>query len=177
MTNTGGSSILGALAAAHDAVSRAGFAIAALLVAVIAASFCYEVLVRYFFDAPTAWSYDLGSYLLCATIFLTIPELTRRNAHVTINLLAERLSARQARLLGIGVGLLAAAACLIATWITGGETWRQFEQGVSTLSAVSIPKWWVSVFIPYGLASSALHFLRGLGRPPEQGLPIDGAAA
>jgi TRAP-type C4-dicarboxylate transport system permease small subunit len=48
-------------------------------------------------------------------------------------------------------------------WITGSETWRQYAQGVWTLSALPIPKWWVSILIPYGMLSSALHFLRQLG--------------
>ena len=47
----------------HDRLTKAGFALAAVLVAGIAASFCYEVVVRYFFDAPTAWTYDVGSLL------------------------------------------------------------------------------------------------------------------
>ena len=38
-----------------------------------------------------------------------------------------------------------------------------------TLSALPIPKWWVSILIPYGMLSSALHFLRQLGRRAAAG--------
>ena len=38
---------------------RIGFAGAAACVAVIAGSFWYEVISRYFFNAPTSWAYDL----------------------------------------------------------------------------------------------------------------------
>ena len=65
---------------------------------------------------------------------------------------------------------------MAATWITGTETWRQYAQGVWTLSALPIPKWWVSILIPYGMLSSALHFLRQLGTPAVgEALPIGGA--
>jgi TRAP-type C4-dicarboxylate transport system permease small subunit len=161
----------------HDRLTHAGFVLAALLVAAIAASFCYEVVSRYVFSAPTSWTNDLGSYLLCAVIFLTMPELTRRNAHVSVNLVPDRLPPEQAHRLRIGIGLLAAAACLAASWITGNETWRQYVQGVSTISSFSIPKWWVSILIPYGMLSSAIHFLRQLGRPPAEDLPVGGAGA
>ena len=70
-----------------------------------------------------------------------------------VNLLPERLSPERARSLAIGIGLLATTACLTAAWITGSETWRQYVQGVSTISALPIPKWWVSIFIPYGTDS------------------------
>jgi TRAP-type C4-dicarboxylate transport system permease small subunit len=158
----------------HDRVTRAGFALAAILVGLIAAAFCYEVVVRYFLGAPTAWTYDVGCYFLAAVIFLSVPEMTRRNAHIHVNLLSEHLSKGQARLLGVAIGLLAAGACLTATWITGSETWRQYDQDVSTISALPIPKWWVSVFIPYGMLSSALYFLRHLGAGRSQALPIGG---
>jgi len=159
----------------HDRLTTAGFALAAILVGLIAASFCYEVVVRYFFGAPTSWTYDVGCYFLAAVIFLSVPEMARRNAHIHVNLLPERLSPERARILAIAIGLLATAACLTAAWITGSETWRQYVQGVSTISALPIPKWWVSIFIPYGMLSAALHFLRHLGADAGQSLPIGGS--
>ena len=61
---------LRALAEFHDRLTVAGFGVAAALVGMIAAAFCYEVVARYFFGAPTAWTYDVGCYLLAAVIFL-----------------------------------------------------------------------------------------------------------
>jgi C4-dicarboxylate transporter DctQ subunit len=159
----------------HDRVTSAGFALATVLVGAIAAAFCYEVVARYFFSAPTAWTYDVGCYLLAAVIFLSVPEMTRRGAHIHVNLVFDYLSPNGVRLLRYLIGALAVAACLAATWITGTETWRQYAQGVWTLSALPIPKWWVSILIPYGMLSSALHFLRQLGRPPGETLIIGGA--
>jgi TRAP-type C4-dicarboxylate transport system permease small subunit len=160
------------LAVWHDRVTAVGFVAATMLVGVIAASFCYEVVARYFFAAPTSWSYAVGSYTLCAAIFLAIPELTRRNAHINVNLIFERLSVRSARRLTLFIGLLAAAACLLAAWITGNETLRQYAEDVSTITSFPIPKWWVSIFIPYGFLSSAIYFLRNLGRLPGDALAM-----
>jgi TRAP-type C4-dicarboxylate transport system permease small subunit len=161
----------------HDAVTKAGFAVATFFIGVIAASFVYEVVARYFFDAPTFWSYAVGEYVLCAAIFLSIPEQARRRAHINVSLLSERLPPDQARRLRLFVGALAAAACLLAAWITGTETWRQYLQDVTTLTSFPVPKWWVSIFIPYGFLSTAIHFLRLLGRDaPAQGVPIGAGA-
>ena len=164
------------LAEWHDALTKAGFGVATFFVGVIAASFVYEVVARYFFDAPTFWSYAIGEYTLCATIFLSIPELTRRGAHINVNLISHRLTPEQLRRLRLFVGVLAAAACFIAAWITGTETWRQYQQEVTTLTSFPIPKWWVSIFIPYGFLSAAIHFLRQLGdHAPVQSVPIGAA--
>jgi TRAP-type C4-dicarboxylate transport system permease small subunit len=164
------------LATVHDRVTTAGFALAAALVGAIAVSFCYEVVARYFFSAPTSWTYDVGCYLLAAVIFLSVPEMTRRGAHIQVNLIFERTSPRAAQAFRIVIGVLAAAACLVATWITGSETWRQYSQDVWTLSAVPIPKWWISILIPYGMLSSGLHFVRHLGSDTGDRLMIGGVS-
>jgi TRAP-type C4-dicarboxylate transport system permease small subunit len=161
----------------HDRLTKAGFAVATFFIGVIAASFVYEVVARYFFDAPTFWSYAVGEYVLCAAIFLSIPEQARRGAHISVSLLSERLSPGQARRLRLFVGALAVAACFIAAWITGSETLRQLEQDVTTLTSFPIPKWWVSIFIPYGFLMAGIHFLRQLGSDtPGQSVPIGAGA-
>ena len=60
----------------------------------------------------------------------------------------------------LAVTVIAALVCLMCAWITGAETWRQYVLGVETITAFPISKWWVSIFIPYGLLNSGIHFLR-----------------
>ena len=57
-----------------------------------------------------------------------------------------------------------AAACLLATWFTANATLDQFNLGIDTISTYPVPKWLVSVFIPYGMFSSGLYFIRDLAR-------------
>ncbi len=150
------------LADLHDAITSASFAGAAAVLGAIAFSFCYEVAARYAFDAPTSWANAFVSYLLCAAIFLAVPELTRRRAHVAINLLVDRLSPKSALQLNRVIRASGATACLLATWISGNATFDQFALGIDTISTYPIPKWWVSIFIPYGMLSSGIYFLRDL---------------
>jgi TRAP-type C4-dicarboxylate transport system permease small subunit len=157
------------LAGLHDAITRVSFAAAALVLAAIAISFCYEVAARYLVNAPTSWANAFVSYLLCAAIFLAVPELTRRRAHVAINLLVDRASPHTAHQLNRLIRLAGAGACLLATWISAEATFDQIKLGVDTISAYPIPKWCVSIFIPYGMLSSGLYFLRDLLRDEPGG--------
>jgi TRAP-type C4-dicarboxylate transport system permease small subunit len=140
--------------------------------AAIAFSFCYEVTARYFFSAPTSWANAFVSYLLCAAIFLAVPELTRRRAHVAINLLLDRASPQGARVLNRLVRAAGAAACLLAAWIGANETLNQIALGITTISTYPVPKWWVSIFIPYGMLSAGLYFLRDLMRDDIGAEPV-----
>jgi TRAP-type C4-dicarboxylate transport system permease small subunit len=154
--------LLPKLARLHDAVTSAGFTLAACVLGGIVIAFCYEVAARYFFAAPTSWANALVAYMLCAAIFLAVPELTRRRAHVSINLLLDRLQADHALMLSRIIRAAGAGACLMAAWFTGNATLDQFQMGIDTISAYPVPKWSVSIFIPYAMLSSGLYLLRDL---------------
>lgn len=159
------------LAAAHDMLSAVSFGVAMVLLSLIVFSFCFEVVARYAFSAPTEWAVPLVSYLLAASIFLAMPELTRRSAHVAINVLLEGTPPRVSFVLLQLTRILAAGACLLAAWISGVETMAQFANGISTNPPLAVPKWCVSIFLPLGMLSSSIYFLRQLvsGAPAADG--------
>src|SRR6516165_1547688 len=74
------------LASIQDKLSRTGFILAACILALISVAYCYEVISRYFFNAPTIWASPLVSYALCLTIFLALPDLARRGLQISIDL-------------------------------------------------------------------------------------------
>jgi len=154
----------------HDKITALAFAGGAASVALIAGAFWYEVVARYFFNAPTTWAYDVASYALCPMIFLSIPEMARRGAHVVVSYVADALPSGLRLPLAKAVLLVAVLVCAVCAWIAGMETWRQYVRGVETIAAYPISKWWVSIFIPYGLLNSGLYFLRQFaGESPSLG--------
>jgi len=159
-SSAGGPSFWGRVCALHDAITRLGFALAAVALAVIVGSYCIEVTGRYFLASPTSWADSLVSYLLCIIIFLVLPELTRQKSHIFISVLPDLMSVRGATRLMRGTRLLAVFACLVAAWFCADATITQYLREIDTLNEWPVPKWLVSVFIPYGLASSGLHYLR-----------------
>lgn len=166
--------IVRGLARVHDLLSRAGFVLAALVLAFISSAYCYEVISRYFFNAPTVWASPLVSYGLCMTIFLALPDLTRRAMHVSVDLHEGMLSPRLGALLLRATRLVSGIACLFGAWFTAAQTWSEFKADVLTNTYLPIPKWWLFILIPYGLLSGGVYFLRqAFGRseaPPESTL-------
>jgi TRAP-type C4-dicarboxylate transport system permease small subunit len=146
----------------HDGVTRASFAGAAASVAVIVLAFWYEVSSRYFLEAPTVWAYAIASYALSPMIFLAMPEMSRRGAHIAIGYLTDVLPQGYRLPLRRAICIATAAVCYVAAWIMAEETLRQYQQGIETISGLPIPKWWVSIFAPYAFLSSGLYFLRQL---------------
>jgi C4-dicarboxylate transporter, DctQ subunit len=156
------------LAVLHDGLSRAGFMLAACILGFISVAYCYEVVARYFFNAPTIWASPLVSYALCLTIFLAIPDLARRGLQISIDLHQAWASPAVIRGLLRVTNLVAGICCLAAAWITAKQAWSEYTLEVLTNTYVPIPKWWLFVFIPYGFLSGGLYFIRqACGEAPQ----------
>lgn len=149
----------------HDRLTIAGNFFAVALLFVISIVFCYEVAARYLFNAPTTWVGAAAAYALCAAIFLAAPDLTRRNEHVTITLLLEAMPAGVRAHFNFVLRLIAGSMCVFAAWFCGVETLAQYSNEIETILEWQIPKWIVSVFIPYGFLNAALYFFRHLVEP------------
>ncbi|KPQ05101.1 MAG: TRAP-type C4-dicarboxylate transport system, small permease component [Rhodobacteraceae bacterium HLUCCA12] len=144
----------------HDIVTLIGFYCAVFCLALITSIYVYEVGARYFFSAPTSWSSALVSYLLLYIVFLAMPELTRHRVHVFISIFLDTLPERQAVMLTRVLYTIAGIACLIGAYFSFGATSHQFLTGITTVNEWRVPKWLVSVAIPYGLFSTGLYYLR-----------------
>ncbi len=148
----------------HDMLTTAGAALSVFSVAAICFSYCYEVVSRYFFDAPTSWVAAVTVYLLLASVMLMAPYVTRHRGHVTITFVLERVGADRARILTAACIALSAAVCLLSVWFTGTETVRQYVSDTTMMDSLLLtPKWALSALIVYGFLGSALYFLRQVG--------------
>jgi TRAP-type mannitol/chloroaromatic compound transport system permease small subunit len=73
-----------------DGVSRACGAVAACLVILLIVLMMYDVVMRYAFDAPTLWGYDVNTFLMGASFVLSVAYALSCDAHVRVDLLHPR---------------------------------------------------------------------------------------
>lgn len=146
----------------HDGITDVGFHLSKLCLAIIVFSYCYEVVARYFFAAPTWWADEAVSYALCIGVFLMMPHVTRRGGHVAVTLVLETMPPRHARTLTWFIYLLGFLTCAAATWISLDENIRQVVKDVQLMRVKPLPKYWISSWITYGFLGSTLYFLRML---------------
>ncbi|WP_432470483.1 TRAP transporter small permease [Amphritea sp. HPY] len=152
----------------QDLITKVGFYGGVLGLCVITSSYVFEVVARYMFDSPTTWANDLVSYLLCISVFLALPEVTRSRGHIAVTILVDIAPKKMTVLLQTLINLFGFIACVITAWICADETYRQMIKGITTLANDPIPQWWISIFIAYGLLWSSLYFLRYMFSHSEQ---------
>lgn len=146
----------------HDKLTDLGFQLGKLCLGIILFSYTYEVVARYFFNAPTWWADEAVSYSLSIGCFLIMPYVTRDKGHVAVTFLLDMMSPAKAKPAYWVIYLLGFIVCAAGFWINLDENIRQIVRDVHLMKVKPIPKYYISVFITFGFGMSALHFLRML---------------
>ncbi|UTD56356.1 TRAP transporter small permease [Halomonas sp. MS1] len=142
-----------------NVLTRVCFFMASLALGLIVIVFCIEIVMRYFFAAPTSWATDTVTFLFCASLMLALPEVTREDGHIAVSILldfsSEKIS-NTMRLIIYGMTFLVVS---YVTYISAIEFFRLYQTGINTLGSFRIPKWCVFLFIPLGFILSALQIV------------------
>jgi len=129
--------------------------IAGMMLAVVA-----KVAMRYFFNSPIVWVIDITEYAMLFITFLGTAWLLKREGHVIMDLLLDRLNHKNRHIVIVITSVFAATTCFIITWygVVVGLDWysiNYFYQG-----ALDIPAFYLEAVIPTGMLLVAIQFLR-----------------
>ncbi len=119
-------------------VTAAGLLGGALLVCV-AGMITYEVLMRYFFNAPTTWAMEISIYFSLAGIFFSLAFVLKGKAHVRVDFVINRLSARTALTLEILTSILAIIYCGVMAWEGAKLVLNSYRLGEVSPTVLKVP--------------------------------------
>ena len=142
-----------------DAITKAFFFLASLALGLIVAIFSFEIIMRYFFAAPTSWATDTVTFLFCASLMLALPEVTRTDGNIAVSIILDFSAPSTANKIKLIIYAVSFAIVSYVTYITFVEFLRLFETGINTLGSFRISKWIVFSFIPLGLGLSVLQLI------------------
>lgn len=151
--------------------------IAAPLIGVVTIIVLYEVIVRYFFHAPTSWAQEMCEYLLCALVMFGTGYTLSHYGHTRVDILYSHMSERAQARVEILVGVMLIVGMLPIIWLGGRVAIEAFMVGDTSSSAAALPLGPAKATVPLGavflllqgLANAVdnLHFLI-TGRKPAQ---------
>lgn len=76
---------------------------------------CYEVVCRYFFNAPTIWAQETATYLYMWTMLAAASYTLQEGKHVAVDLVLEYASPRLRNLLAVVTGAIGSVFCAVVT--------------------------------------------------------------
>lgn len=141
------------LARGLERLERAGLFVAGVAFVAMMLVTVADVVLRYLFNSPLTWSFDLiTNYLMVAGFFLAVSATQARRQHVNVDILArqmpDRLRAAIMALAGVAVVILFALI-----WWTGAvQFWEAWRNGLVLDGTIPWPRWPTYLLIPLGLA-------------------------
>ncbi|MFC1980535.1 TRAP transporter small permease [Chloroflexota bacterium] len=138
------------------------FATALLIFMMLAVSM--EVVQRYFLNRPSVWVIEISEILLLYMTFLGAAWLQRREGHVRIDLVLNRLKPKIQILLGIITSIIGVVISCVLFWYGVRVTWDYFQRGLLTPTYLAFPYAPILVIIPIGGFMLLIQFLRSTMR-------------
>jgi len=119
--------------------------LAALLLGVLLAAMCWQVLTRYAFGAPSDWTEEASRYLYVYVVFLGTSAGISSRSHVSIAYFTDMLPALPRLVLSLVVDTLILAFLAVMVWWGTRATLRNLD---IPLSVTQVSYAWVYVVVP-----------------------------
>lgn len=140
-------------------------AIVATILAAISLIIVYSVIMRFIFNDPVQWQYELTLLSMSWMIFLGMPMTFRKEEHMSLTFVAERLAPKAwyiykliidiALIAFLLIGLKESTAVIQSTWATLYQT-------------IPVSKGWFYMAYPVGCFVSVVHLITLIvNRKPE----------
>lgn len=123
---------------------------------------CYELVLRYVFNAPTVWGLELTLYLCSTTYIMAGAYAARFDAHIKIDVFYSRWSPRTQGICDLFLAdVLFFIFCGLLVWHSADWLWEAVSQGLTSGTIWDPPIWPMRVVIFIG---SLFLLLSGIGK-------------
>ena len=130
-------------------------------VAVMAVLVFANVIARYAFNSPLAFSDEIASYLFILMSFMGTAIAARRHAHLGLSIVTDRLSPKGRQYMGVVMYGISAFFCLLVVIFGIPMVASQYQLGQET-ATMQWPEWIYGLFVPLGAAFAMLAFIAGM---------------
>ncbi len=142
------------------AAERVASFLAAIVLFAVMLIVSADVAMRYLFNAPFGWTYDLISlYLMSALFYFALSATFAAGAHISVDVIASRLPTRMRRALQVAIALVSAWLFATIAWLAAGRTLADYASGAATSGEVLWPSWLSDVLVPIGCGLLTLRLL------------------
>lgn len=135
--------------------------VSCVCVSVMAVLVFANVIARYVFNNSLAFSDEMSTYLFVLMSFMGTAIAARRNAHLGLSILTDRLSPQARTVVNMVSYGIAALFCLLIVIFGIQMVLSQYRLGQET-AAMQWPEWIYGSFVPIGAAFSMVAFVEGI---------------
>ena len=117
-----------------------------------------DVVLRYLFNAPLQWSYEvISSYLMPGLFFFAASHTLKAHAHVAVDIVHNYVSRRTRYVLEALISLLATPVFAFCTIVSAQHTLEDIATAATSTSGLALPTWTISLMLPIGFGLLTLR--------------------
>ncbi len=148
------------LEATIDAIDGIAVTIACLLLMTLMFVVVADVGMRYLFNAPLTWSYEVIEYFLMPGLFfLAVSHTLGASAHVSVDIIHNYLPQPKRYILEALSHAMSTPIFAMATWFAALQTIAQFDSGMRLANGLELTTWSTSFLLPLGFGLLTLRAL------------------
>lgn len=99
----------------------------------------FEVIMRYVFNRPTIWAWDVNVQIFAVIVVFGAGNTLLQNGHVVMDIFILRFSAKKRLIINMAVYLIFIATMALVVWQCGIFAQRSIEIGERTSTLLSAP--------------------------------------
>ena len=139
-------------------IERITATIGAIFLLVIMLVVFGDVVMRYLFNSPFSWAYDLiALYLMAGVFFLVLSDAYAANAHVIVDIVQQRLPPAGIRVTELVTCVVGIAVFSLIAWFGWQRAADSFRAGDVMAGAIPWPMWPSIALAPFGATMLALR--------------------
>ena len=135
--------------------------LAGLLILYVTLSICYNIFARSLGFSGMISVVQFTEYSLLWMTLLGAGWVLKRDKHVSVDLLTNRLGPRARAYLKLVHNVMGVAVCGVLCWYGAVVMYGQYQRGVVDIQVVDMPKYLILLIIPAGFFILIIQFLRG----------------
>jgi TRAP-type C4-dicarboxylate transport system permease small subunit len=137
--------------------------VAGVITLIMALATTYGVVMRYAFNRPEHYTYEISIFCLIASVAFSLPYIQRQGRNLRVDFVSNRFSQKvQKALLNILVPVIALCYLIPLVWKSWGDAFYSLGIAERTYSAWAPPVGPMKLFVPIGVGLLCLVLLSQL---------------
>jgi C4-dicarboxylate transporter DctQ subunit len=143
----------------YDWIIKLTTIISGVLILFMVFSISADVVMRYFFHSPILWVDEVAGFMQLYIGFLVAAWVLKRDGHVKMDLVVNRLNIKNQAILNAVTSLIGALVFLAIAWFSSLHTVYVFQLDHRTPTFMRFPLFTIMVAIPLGSLLLGIEFL------------------
>lgn len=132
-------------------IENIAIGLASAMLAIMVLVQTYNVVLRYFFKAPVAWTYPfITNYLLEGLFFLALSWTLRTNGHIQLDVFSQHFNRKARKVAGVVANSIALLMFTTIGYLGAERTVEAFLDGDISPDSLQWPLWTSYLIVPAG---------------------------